>query len=320
MTMNNAPTSARSHKASITYLKRQFGDRFKENEPMDRHTWVRIGGPAEYFLEAKNVDELARVAAFAWTDHLPITILGGGSNVLVSDKGISGLVLINKAQNVTFTDAGSAVMVDVESGAGLISFARDCIARGYDGLTWAVGIPGSVGGAVINNAGAFGGEMSEVVQTVTLLEFDENNVAERRTHDAADMKYVYRNSVLKGRHDYVVLSTTLALTPGDTQDMETLAEGFTRRRRRNQPLQPSIGSVFKNPTGDKAGRLLEEAGMKGREVGCIRVSDKHANFIINAGGGSAQDYRALVREARQRVMEKFGIALELEIEMIGDWS
>jgi UDP-N-acetylmuramate dehydrogenase len=265
----------------------------------------------------ESVEALVEAARAAQADGLPWRVLGGGSNVLVSDAGVRGLVIVNRARQTVFEDG---FVVQAESGANLAALARSCVARGWAGLEWAVGVPGTVGGAVVGNAGAHGGDISGVLQSVTVL--DAGEVVQ---WPAERLGYAYRNSVLKrsareGAVSCVVLAATLALEPGDPAHLAQKADEFLERRKRIQPPGPSFGSMFKNPPGDYAGRLIEAAGLKGTQIGGAQVSPLHANFFVNTGGATAADVLALVQLARQRVQEQFGVELELEVELVGDWG
>ena len=282
--------------------------------PLARYTSSRVGGPADWLVVVESVGALVEAVRAAQADALPWRVVGGGSDLLVSDAGVRGLVIINKARKVVFQDA---YQVYAESGANLGSLARACVARGWAGLEWAVGVPGTVGGAVVGNAGAHGGETSYVVESVTLLE--AGSVVE---WPVERMAYDYRTSLLKrsageGDASRVVLAATLALEAGDQARLAQLADKFLARRKKIQPSGPSFGSMFKNPPGDHAGRLIEAAGLKGRRVGGMQISTLHANFFVNSGDATAADVKALIDLAQERVQQQFGVALELEIEMIG---
>jgi UDP-N-acetylmuramate dehydrogenase len=284
---------------------------------LEKYTSSRVGGPAEWLVVAESVEELVEAVRAAQADGLPWRVLGGASNVLVSDAGVRGLVIVNRARQIVFEDD---YVVYAESGANLAALARGCVARGWAGLEWAVGVPGTVGGAVVGNAGAHGGDTSGVLQSATVLEAGE--VVE---WPVERLEYAYRNSVLKrdarrGVASRVVLTATLALEPGDPAHLAQQADEFLERRKRIQPPGHSFGSMFKNPPGDYAGRLIEAAGLKGMQVGGAQVSPLHANFFVNTGGATAADMLALVELARQGVREQFGVELELEVELVGEWE
>ncbi|CAG0941763.1 UDP-N-acetylmuramate dehydrogenase [Anaerolineae bacterium] len=309
---------------------------FKVNEPLGRYTTSRLGGPAEALIEATSAAELKDIVIAARKVEAPILILGGGANVLVSDAGVRGLTIINKAKRIEFR-ADNAVWC--EAGTVLPTLARECIAHGLSGLEWAVGVPGTVGGAVVGNAGAHGRDTATDLVSATILNA-ANEVVEWSN---ADLQFEYRSSRIKRdarrkmqdagskRQDaantehaprtteHVVLAATFRLTPGDPVELEKKAAEFNDYRRRTQPPGASLGSMFKNPPGNAAGRLIDECGLKGTRIGGVEISMVHANFFVNDGHATATDVKALIDLARTTVLERFGIELELEIELIGDW-
>lgn len=298
-----------------TLLEERFGDRLRRDEPLARHTAPRLGGPADALVVAHNLPDLIFAVRFAWEQGVPHRILGGGSNVLVADSGFRGLVIINRAAALTI---GADGVVRAESGASLSTVARRCMARGLRGLEWAVSVPGTIGGAAINNAGAYGSDMAACVREVEVL-----RPAGVTRYAVADMAYAYRTSALKGvQGPYLVTAVMLQLAPGaDPAALRAQAAEYIAHRKRTQPPGASLGSIFKNPPGDYAGRLIEAAGLKGARRGQVQISEKHANFLVNLGeGGTAADYLALIRLAQETVAARFGVWLELEIELLGDFS
>ncbi len=298
-----------------------FGDTLKLNEPLARYTSARVGGPAEMLLTAHSVTELRRAVELAYSQRIPFFVLGGGSNILVSDEGISGLVILNRARNVRFRHNGINVVCTAESGANLSSLARQCIAKGLSGLEWAVGVPGTVGGAVVGNAGAHGGDMKDILLDASIWE-PGNGV---RVYSNSDMKYEYRSSVLKrdqhkARTRRVVLSAEMQLVPESVEVLTARADAFTAQRKQSQPGGASMGSMFKNPENYYAGYLIETAGMKGYQIGSARISEKHANFFVSEDGTKADDIRALIAEAWNSVRDQFGVEMELEVELVGNWD
>ncbi len=293
------------------------------NEPVARYTTARIGGPADVLLEAASAKELQSLVVAARESQLPITILGGGANVLVSDAGLRGLVIVNKAKRIEFRENAQ---VWCESGTVLPTLARECVTRGLAGLEWAVGVPGTVGGAVVGNAGAHGRDIAADLLSVTILN-DANEVVE---WSKDELQFAYRSSRIKRdagskRQDansttrYVVLAVTFQLTLADPIELAKKADEFNEYRRRTQPPGASMGSMFKNPPGEAAGQLIDQCGLKGTRVGDAEISKVHANFFVNHGQAKASDVKTLIDLAQQRVKEKFGIDLELEIELIGEW-
>jgi UDP-N-acetylmuramate dehydrogenase len=295
----------------------RFAD-LQRDVPLAGYTSSRIGGPADWLLVVRSVEALAEAVRAAQADGLPWRVLGGGSDMLVSDAGVRGLVIVNKARGVEF---GEACQVYAESGANLAALARNCVARGWAGLEWAVGVPGTVGGAVVGNAGAHGGEMAGVLKQIRVFEAGSSV-----QWPVERMAYSYRSSLLKRRASAgealpVVLAATLALEAGDQAQLSELADKFLARRKENHPPEPSFGSTFKNPPGHRAaGRLIEAAGLKGTRVGGAQISPLHANFFVNTGGATASDVMALIELARERVWEAFGVRLELEVELVGEWE
>ncbi len=298
-----------------------FGETLKLSEPVARFTSARVGGPAEMFLTVNSANELRRAVELAYAQRIPYFILGGGSNVLVSDDGISGLVIHNRARNVRFRHTGISVVCTAESGMNLSSLARQCIGKGLGGLEWAIGIPGSVGGGVFGNAGAHGGDMKAVLLDTTVWE-PGNGV---RVYSNEEMQYEYRSSILKrdqqkARTRRVILSAEFQLIPESVDVLTARADAFTAQRKQSQPGGASMGSMFKNPENYYAGYLIESAGLKGFQVGGARISEKHANFFVCDDEADAEDIRELIAEAWNSVRQQFGVEMELEVELIGNWD
>lgn len=294
-------------------LEAAFGDRLQRAVPLARYTSARIGGPADYLLPVRSADELADAAQRLWSIGGPFRVLGGGSNVLVSDEGFHGVVVLNQAREVRFQDGPS---VWAESGASLGSIGRRAVERGLAGMEWAATVPGTVGGAIVGNAGAHGSDTAGVLTVAEILQHDGG----RESWPAARLEYGYRTSWLKrnpGRA--VVLSGTFRLENSTTEKTKEVMNGFVDRRRATQPSGASWGSMFKNPPGDHAGRLIEAAGLKGLRQGDAQVSEKHANFFVNLGGATAADVWALLQQVQARVQADSGVRLELEIERLGEW-
>lgn len=297
------------------------------NEPLSRHTALRIGGPADLLSVAANIEQLCRSVALAWEYGVPCRVLGAGSNVLVSDVGVRGLVVLNRARAITFPsprDQGSQgpqATVKAESGASFSTLARRCVTRGLAGLEWAATIPGTVGGAVVGNAGAWGGNVASALVGARILE-TSGSVVE---WPSERFQYAYRASRLKqdsspDARRAVVLEAEFALYLGERRLLEAQVAKMVSERKARQPAGASCGSVFRNPPGDYAGRLIEAAGLKGVSRGGAEISPVHANFIVNRGGASAVDVKALIELAQEKVRAQSGIMLELEIQLIGPWS
>jgi UDP-N-acetylmuramate dehydrogenase len=302
--------------ASLAELRETFGDRMQENAPLSGYTAARIGGPADVLVFIRKADELVQAAGKLWKMGVPFVLLGGGSNVLVSDRGVRGVVIINRARLLRFNLQVEPPMVQAESGVTPNDIAQRAARLGLTGFEWAASIPGSLGGAVYGNAGAFEGEMARNLISVEVFHRERG----RQTWSVEKMEYGYRTSLLKRTHPpVIILSANLALNHGDRQTIKHKMEQFSSRRRTTQPPGASMGSIFKNPPSDKAWRLIEAAGLKGISVGNAMISTQHANFFINSGQTKATDMRALIEQAQQTVLSKFGIELELEIEFIGEW-
>lgn len=288
------------------------GERVSFDVPLQRYTAVRLGGPADALLVADSPELLERAARLSWQHGWPTRILGGGANVLISDDGFRGLIIINNTKNVAFYDDGRVI---ADSGASMTTLARQCMSRGLAGFEWAVSVPGTIGGGVVNNAGAHGGDMGGNLIAIHIALKDQS--VERWPKDR--LGYRYRESTLKHAHfQFVILKVELQLTAGqDPAALQARADEFIAHRKRTQPPGASLGSMFKNPPGDYAGRLIEAAGLKGTQAGGVMISPVHANFFVNAGGGTSADYLALIRLVQHTVYQKFGVALELEVEVIG---
>ena len=302
--------------ASLNELRATFGDRMQENAPLSGYTAARIGGPADVLVFVRKADELVQAAEKLWKMEIPFILLGGGSNVLVSDRGVRGVVIINRARLLKFNSQAKPPTVLAESGVTPNDIAQRAGRLGLAGFEWAASIPGSLGGAVYGNAGAFDGDMAGNVRSVDIYHRQQG----RQTWPVAKMKYGYRTSILKRKHlPVMILSANLVLSHADPMAIRAKMEQFSTQRRLNQPPGASMGSMFKNPPGEKAGRLIEEAGLKGKTIGNATISTQHANFFINTGLTKAADMRALIELAQQTVMKQFGIQLELEVELIGEW-
>ncbi len=298
-----------------------FGEKFQLGAPLAKYTSARVGGPAEMFLTVDNALELQTAVELAYAQHIPYFILGGGSNILVADEGVRGLVIMNRARTVRFRHTGAHVVCTAESGMNLSSLARQCIGKGLGGLEWAIGIPGTLGGAVVGNSGGHGGDMAGNLLAANIWEPGRG----AKLYSKEDLKYSYRDSLLKreqGRNlaRRVVLSAELQLTPESVSVLTARADGFTAYRKQTQPGGASMGSMFKNPPNYYAGYLIDTAGLKGYQVGNVRISEKHANFFVSDGDATAEDIRALIAEAWHRVRGQFGVEMELEVELVGDWK
>lgn len=321
MIVSTPPKYAKLSDAQVVTLQAVFGDRMQQHTSLARYTSARVGGPADILLQVDSTDELASAAAHLWAWEIPFFVLGGGSNLLISDRGVRGVVLLNRARQVQFNERVDPPSVWAESGAGLGLVARQAALRGLGGLEWAAAIPGTIGGAVVGNAGAHGGDMAGNLQLAEILHLSESQAEpERQQWPLEKLEYVYRSSSLKRNPGKsVVLSALLHLEHSTPESVQARLDQFAVHRRRTQPPGASMGSMFKNPPGDYAGRLIEAAGLKGTQIGGAQISTRHANFFINLGDATAADVYALIQQARQKVAERFGVQLELEIELLGDW-
>ena len=312
--MSKSATHQRPYPDLADALKVAFGPAaVRENQALARYTVFHIGGPADLLAVAENIDVLRQAVTLAWAHDTPCMVLGGGSNVLVSDAGVRGLVVINQAAALTFL--GSRVRA--ESGASFSCVARQCVTQGLAGLEWAIGIPGTVGGAVVGNTGAWGGDVASTLIRALVLQPD-GTVAE---WPVERFEYGYRTSVVKRQEARkpVVLEAEFALRSGQREALEARVAEIVARRKASQPPGATCGSMFRNPPGDYAGRLIEAAGLKGQRRGGAEISSAHANFIVNHGGATAADVKALIDLARQAVQAQYGVTLGLEIELVGAW-
>jgi len=288
--------------------------------PLARYTAVRLGGPADALVTASTADELAEIVSRLWQAGVACLVIGGGSNLLVSDAGVRGVVVLNRGRRMRFELGAQPPTVWAESGANFGALARQAAAKGLSGLEWAAGIPGTLGGAVVGNAGAHGGDLAGNLLVAEILHHNPQGQPQRQIWAAERFEYGYRTSVLKRQAvQAVVLAATLQLSPSTPQAVQARLAELSEIRRRSQPPGASLGSIFKNPPGDYAGRLIEAAGLKGARIGGAQVSPVHANFFINTGQATARNYYDLIVWVQQRVFEKFGIRLEREIELAGEW-
>ncbi len=299
----------------IANLRAALGERAKLNEPLAPHTTFRIGGTADLFVTAKKIDELSDWVRLARKHSVPFFILGNGSNILVRDGGIRGLVIENHCDqfSLNITNESSAILT-AESGASLPGIANRMARQGWSGLEWAIGVPGTVGAAIVGNAGAHGGCIADNLQWVMVMDA----AGAMQELPKADLEFDYRTSRFKHSKGEIILSAKFELTKDDPDSCIARMNEYTDYRRRTQPTEPSVGSMFKNPPGDYAGKLIEQAGLKGTRVGNVEVSRVHANFFVNRGGASANDVLKLVAFVRQRVRERYKVELELEIEVVGE--
>ncbi len=283
------------------------------DEPMSRHTSFRVGGPAEVFINVSSSEELLGLVSYFSKLRQEYFVLGNGSNLLVSDKGYSGVVL---KIGTNFEDISVSGNI-IKAGSGALLSKVACAARDNNltGMEFAAGIPGSVGGAMIMNAGAYGGEMKQIVKEVSTI----NDNGEEVILTAESMGFGYRTSAIKGK-PYVVTSVTFELGEGNREQIQACMDELAFKRREKQPLEfPSAGSTFKRPEGYFAGKLIMDAGLRGYCIGGAQVSEKHCGFIINKGSANAADIKDLIDEVSQIVKTKFGVSLEPEIIFLGEF-
>lgn len=283
-----------------------------KDEPMSRHTTFRIGGPADYFV-CPDREQIAEVLAVAKKCGMAITVIGNGSNLLVGDKGIRGLVVeIGSAMNQIMVDKNH---ITAGAGALLSQVAAKAAAAELGGMEFAAGIPGSVGGAVTMNAGAYGGELKDILRTVTVLTPE----GELKTLDVSEMDLSYRHSCVP-EQQYIVLEAEIELGYKPEEEIRAQMEELRNKRIEKQPLEyPSAGSTFKRPEGYFAGKLIMDAGLRGYRVGDAQVSEKHCGFVINRKNASAQEVRQLMQDVQDKVKAQFGVMLEPEVKMLGEF-
>ncbi len=291
----------------IRDLAEKNGFSYTENEPLSRHTTFKIGGNAEVFIVANSVEDLKAVVKTCKENEIPLFVIGKGSNLLISDDGMKGVVvaLDGEFKGISVKEN----IVTCGSGLNLAKLCTFALNNSLSGLEFAYGIPGSVGGAVFMNAGAYGGEMKDVVKSVTYLSKD----FEVLTLNAEELDFSYRHSVFKSNGG-IILSANFELTKAESDDIKAKMDDFMNRRKTKQPLEfPSAGSVFKRPQGNFAGTLIEQCGLKGKTIGGAQVSEKHAGFIINIGDATCEDVLNLVKFVQDTVKEETGYFLEREI-------
>lgn len=299
-------------------LPGQSEGRLRFGESMARMTTFRVGGPADAVLLPSGPDEVAEAIRICRAQNIPVTILGNGSNVVVADAGIRGLVIVFAQPYAQFDireEGNDLYSIRAGAGALLSGVATRCAAAGLTGMEFACGIPGSVGGAVFMNAGAYDGCMADVVTETRVM----GPALTPHAIGASEHRFGYRTSALMG-NGAIILETRLLLRRGDPGRIQARIAELGARRRQSQPLEwPSAGSVFKRPAGYYAGKLIADSGLRGSRVGGAQVSEKHAGFIVNTGGASAADIRMLADRVAATVLEHTGVPLETEIRFIGDW-
>lgn len=303
-------------------MNQKFYDRLKKilpedgirlNEPMEKHTTFRVGGPADYFVTPGTGEELAEVIACCKTEEIPYYIIGNGSNLLVSDDGYRGVVIqVYKSMNRIIVNENC---IEAQAGALLSGIAARALENGLTGFEFAAGIPGTLGGACVMNAGAYGGEMKDVLKQVKVLS-KEGRIF---TIPMQELELGYRTSVI-AKKGYIVLEAVIELRNGDVQEIKALMEELKEKRVTKQPLEfPSAGSTFKRPEGYFAGKLIQDAGLRGFQVGGAQVSEKHCGFVINKDHAAAADIAELMRQVSKKVYADSGVMLEPEVKKLGEF-
>ncbi|MEE0810233.1 UDP-N-acetylmuramate dehydrogenase [Blautia sp.] len=302
-----------NHRIENKFCNCLGSDNVKQQEPMSRHTTFRIGGPADFYLCPHSTKEVQEIVEICKEEKLPYFVLGNGSNLLVSDKGYRGVViqLWKNFSDITVKDC----CIQAKAGALLSKVAAEALEAGLTGMEFASGIPGTIGGAAFMNAGAYGGEMKDIIKSVKVLDTQ----GEVRILPKEELKMGYRTSIVKEK-GYTVLSVELELAKGNQEEIRNTMEDLKERRTSKQPLEmPSAGSTFKRPEGYFAGKLIMDSGLRGFSVGGAQVSEKHCGFVVNKGGATAMDVLTLIREVQRKVKEQFGVDLETEVRFLGEF-
>ena len=284
------------------------------DEPMSKHTTFKVGGPAECYIKIDDIQDLRHILRFAKQNEIPITILGNGSNVLVLDGGIKGIVLNIRFNKIEMMNLDKKIFANVGAGVKISVFGHLLLKNAITGLEELSGIPGTIGGAVRMNAGAHGKEFKDIVSTVTCMDYDGNI----HQFENEDMHFEYRRTMLKDK-PYIVLEVHMEFQKGEEKDIKEKMEEYATYRKEKQPIEyPSAGSTFKRGTDFITAKLIDEAGLKGYSIGGAEVSSKHAGFIINKGDATAKDILELIEYVKHEVEEKFDKKIELEIEIMGE--
>ncbi len=286
---------------------------FLTDEPMSRHTTFRTGGPADIYIEPSGVEELKQVLDICREENVAYTIIGNGSNLLVGDGGYRGVLISFGKPFAQVTIEGAQVRTG--AGALLSAVAKQVLNASLTGFEFAAGIPGTIGGAVVMNAGAYGGELCQVLREATVLTPE----GEVKTLPAEELELGYRTSCVQ-KNGYIVLEAVLQLQPGNADDIRAVMDALASKRREKQPLEyPSAGSTFKRPEGHFAGRLIQDAGLRGFRVGGAQVSEKHCGFVINRDHATSAEILSLCRQVQEKVKAQFGVELELEVKLLGEF-
>ena len=287
-------------------------EQVKINEPMKNHTSFKVGGDAKYYVIAKTIEDVKNIVEFVNAKKFPIYIIGNGTNLLVSDKGLDGIVLKISLQEININDN----IVEVSAGVPLGKLAQILLKEEIEGFEFAGGIPGTIGGAVLMNAGAHGGEMKDCIREVTCLEKSTNKIVKFKNEEC---KFTYRNSIFSN-NEYIILEAKLELKKGNKEEIQEKMNENLKFRKEKQPLEyPSAGSTFKRGTDYITAKLIDECGLKGYMLGGAQVSEKHAGFLINKENANAKDIYNLINYVKKVVYEKTGKVIELEVKLLGEF-
>lgn len=285
-----------------------------KQEPMKKHTSFKIGGNADIYIKTGSIQDVKKVLEYTKTNKIPLTIMGNGSNVLVKDNGIRGIVLSIDLQEYQIQKQEGNIIVTCDAGVKLATLASKLLQEEIAGFEFASGIPGTIGGAIYMNAGAHGSEMRDIVKTVTYMDFDGNI----KNLSNEEMEFAYRTSIFKKKIG-IILQTTLELTKGIKEEIQSKMKKYQNYRKEKQPITyPSAGSTFKRGEDYITAKLIDECGLKGYMIGGAKISDIHAGFIVNEGNGNAKDVLELIEYTKQEVYKKFGKEIKLEIEVLGE--
>ncbi len=289
-------------------------ERIKQNEPMSKHTSFKIGGPAEFFIKILSIEELQKILEFAKKEKIKITILGNGSNILVADKGIQGIVIKTNLKEITIKNKKqNKVEITTDDAVPIGMLAQKLLKQEITGFEEISGIPGTIGGAILMNAGAHGKEMKDIITEITAIDY--NGQLHTFTNEQAE--FTYRNSIFSSGK-YIILQAKMMLEKGNTKDIKDKMDEYAQYRKDKQPIEyPSAGSTFKRGDNFITAKLIDEAGLKGYSIGGAKISEKHAGFIINTGGATAQNVLDLAKYVTDKVYEKFGKKIEFEIKVLG---
>lgn len=285
-----------------------------EQEPMKKHTSFKIGGSADIYIKTGSIQDVKKILKYAKTNEIPLTILGNGSNVLVKDKGIRGIVLAIDMDKYEIQRQEDKILVTCDAGVKLAILATKLLQEEIAGFEFASGIPGTMGGAIYMNAGAHGSEIKDIVKTVSYMDLDGNI----KDLSNEEIKFAYRTSIFK-KQDGIILQTTLELTEGKKEEIQNKMKEYQKYRKEKQPIgYPSAGSTFKRGEDYITAKLIDECGLKGYTIGGAKISDIHAGFVVNEGNATAKDVLELIEYTKQEVYKKFGKEIKLEIEVLGE--